>query len=72
MSVGVKASGESEYHYLWEEFRQLSKLDKSDEGLNEYFKAFMSMCKRTAGLIIHEKEGKLSNGYFEWFSSRGG
>ena len=58
--------GKSEDYYQWDDFRQQSKLDKSDEALNEYFKAFMSMCKRTVGLTIQEKEGKFFKLIFLW------
>jgi hypothetical protein len=41
----------------------MSKLDKTDDVLNEYFAAFMAMCKRILGLPLLEKEGKTFERY---------
>jgi hypothetical protein len=69
MAVGVKTSndsvdeGDDENKILWEEFRQISKLDKTDEILNEYFHAFIAMCKKIVGLPQPEKEGRIISYY---------
>ena len=58
MAIGVKGTEDGdENQFSWDEFRQMSKLDKTDEVLNEYFAAFMAMCKRILGLPLLEKEG---------------
>jgi chromodomain-helicase-DNA-binding protein 7 len=40
----------------WGRFKALAKLDKSDEALTDYLKAFMVMCKQQCGLMISEEE----------------
>lgn len=58
VSVGIQKSADDDAVILWDEFRQTSKLDKTDEVLSEYFHAFVAMCKRTVGLPPQENEGK--------------
>ena len=53
----IQKSADDDETILWDEFRQTSKLDKSDEVLSEYYHAFIAMCKRTVGLPLQEAEG---------------
>ena len=57
VSIGIQKSADDDETILWDEFRQTSKLDKSDEVLSEYYHAFIAMCKRTVGLPLQEAEG---------------
>lgn len=41
----------------WSRFRTIAKLDrKSDEALSDYYKVFIAMCKRQAGVRLTEEE----------------
>lgn len=41
----------------WFKFKQLARLErKSDDTLNDYYKVFISMCKRQAGMKLQEGE----------------
>lgn len=41
----------------WTRFKAMSKLDKkSDEALSDYYKVFIAMCKRQAGVRLNEEE----------------
>lgn len=40
----------------WGRFRALARLDKSDEILTDYLKAFMVMCKHQCGLNVNQEE----------------
>lgn len=41
----------------WQRFKAMAKLDKkSDESLSDYYKVFIAMCKRQAGVRLTEEE----------------
>lgn len=41
----------------WQKFKIMSRLErKSDETLNDYYKVFIAMCKRQAGLKLNDNE----------------
>lgn len=40
----------------WGRFKALANLDKSDDSLTDYLKAFMVMCKKQCGLMVSEEE----------------
>jgi chromodomain-helicase-DNA-binding protein 6 len=58
VAVGIQPSKDDDKTVAWDEFRQASKLDKTDEVLNEYYHAFVAMCKKIVGLPLLENEGK--------------
>ena len=61
MAYGIEISTTSDKKYSWTRFRQLSRIDKIDEVLTEYYQAFSSMCKRVLGQPLSDEEGNYSN-----------
>jgi len=54
--MGV-SSGNSSHSPDWTKFKQMAHLErKSDETLSDYYKVFVAMCRRQAGLKLSENE----------------
>lgn len=47
----------SDKKFSWTRFRQLAKIEKSEDTITEYFLAYVAMCKKIVGQKLSEEEG---------------
>ncbi len=59
LSFGVEYSNDR--RPIWQRFKQLARIDRSDESLNEYFNGFMTMIKKQLGMSTSDDEGNENN-----------
>jgi len=49
----------SESKFSWSRFRQMSRIDKPDDVLTDYYLSFIAMCKKIVGQRLTEEEGDM-------------
>lgn len=52
---------------IWQRFKQLARIERSDDSLNDYFNGFMAMIKKQLGMSVSDEEGSFTA--FEAFKS---